>query len=112
MVWKLLYMYIFNNNNWIDRRQATRSSRQPTGRYRTVKHKNINGLYLHFGEIRWDFFNLFNRTNFRIRTSPGSGGALDTLGITNRHSINATDFGVIDRTFSAREMQVGLKVSF
>ena len=63
-------------------------------------------------ELRWDFFNLFNRTNFRIRTSPGTGEALDSLGITNRHSINATDFGVIDRTFNSREMQVGLKVLF
>lgn len=63
-------------------------------------------------ELRVDAFNLFNRANFNIRTTPGSGQVLDSLGVTNRHSINASDFGVISDTFSARTMQVGLKVSF
>lgn len=63
-------------------------------------------------EFRWDFFNILNRTNFNISTTPGSSPSLDTLGIYNRFNINATDFGVISDTFSARQMQVGMKISF
>jgi hypothetical protein len=63
-------------------------------------------------EIRVDFFNLFNRANFNIFTTSGSLQVFDGLGVDNRHTINATDFGVIDDTFAAREMQVGLKIRF
>jgi hypothetical protein len=65
-------------------------------------------------EVRLDFFNVFNRANFNVWTTAGSNRhpILDGGGISNRHNINASDFGVIDDTFNAREMQIGLKIRF
>jgi hypothetical protein len=40
------------------------------------------------------------------------GGTWDSLGIFNIHNVNASDFGVIDDTFSAREIQMGVKIMF
>ena len=65
-----------------------------------------------FLEFRFDFFNMFNRTNFFIRSTPFAGGVLDDLGVLNRHDINGTDFGLIDETYSPREMQFGVKILF
>ncbi len=65
-----------------------------------------------FLEFRFDFFNMFNRTNFFIRSTPFAGGVLDDLGVLNRHDINGTDFGLIDETYSPREMQFGVKIFF
>jgi len=63
-------------------------------------------------QFRFDVFNLFNRTNFAVLTQPSTARANDQLGVFNRHNINSTSFGVIDDTFSARQIQVGLKVLF
>ncbi|RPI21971.1 MAG: TonB-dependent receptor [Acidobacteria bacterium] len=63
-------------------------------------------------QVRFDVFNVFNRTNFAVLTQPSTARGNDPLGILNRHNINSTSFGVIDDTFSARQMQVGLKVVF
>ncbi len=58
-------------------------------------------------QLRFDFFNVLNRTNFNV-----SNYGIDTLGITNLHNINATTFGQIVNTFSARQIQVGMKIEF
>ena len=47
-------------------------------------------------EIRAEFFNLFNRTNFQAANS----------------DINSAAFGTINSTFSARQIQLAAKVSF
>jgi hypothetical protein len=62
-------------------------------------------------QVRFDVYNLFNRANFNIGSQPASGD-LDSLGVLNRMNINSTSFGLIDDTFSLREMQVGLKILF
>jgi hypothetical protein len=62
-------------------------------------------------QFRFDIFNLFNHTNFNITSQPPSG-ALDDLGVFNRQGINSTAFGLIDDTFSPRNMQVALKILF
>lgn len=62
-------------------------------------------------QFRFDFFNILNRTNFNIHTQP-STDTLDALGVFNRQNINNTSFGLIDSTFGARSMQVGLKFIF
>ena len=56
-------------------------------------------------QLRIDFFNILNRTNFNVTGASG-------LGITNRHDPNDTDFGLFNDTFAARAMQVGMKLTF
>jgi len=63
-------------------------------------------------QFRFDVFNVFNRTNFAVLTQPSTARGNDTLGVLNRQNINSTSFGVIDDTFDARQMQVGLKIVF
>ncbi len=63
-------------------------------------------------QLRFDVFNVLNRVNFNVATQPVGARANDALGVVNRHNVNSTDFGLIDSTFSAREMQIGLKISF
>jgi hypothetical protein len=65
-----------------------------------------------FVQVRFDVFNLLNRTNFNVLTQPTGARGNDGLGVVNRHNINSASFGVLDDTFSARQMQVGLKVLF
>lgn len=60
-------------------------------------------------EFRFDFYNLFNRTNFNISTKSTD---FTTLGFFNAHNINNTSFGVIDSTFDSREMQFGVRILF
>jgi hypothetical protein len=61
-------------------------------------------------QIRLEVFNIFNKTNFNVTRQ----GATDTdsLGLFNTHSINSTTFGLINSTFMARNMQVGVKLLF
>ncbi len=54
-------------------------------------------------QLRIDFFNVLNRTNFNVGSVSGIGG----LGVSNRHDPNSTQFGLISSAFSARETQVG-----
>ena len=61
-------------------------------------------------EIRADFANLFNHTNFNITGTPG--GQDETVSVYNGQSINSTSFGLINSAFSPRQMEVGLKLSF
>ncbi len=63
-------------------------------------------------QLRFDVFNVFNRVNFNVATQPVGARGNDQLGVVNRQNINSTDFGLIDSTFAAREMQVGLKINF
>ena len=63
-------------------------------------------------QVRFDFFNLFNRSNFNVNTQPEGARGNDSLGVPNRHNINSAQFGEIDSTFSARQAQVGLRVVF
>ncbi|MFB3903136.1 MAG: TonB-dependent receptor domain-containing protein [Acidobacteriota bacterium] len=63
-------------------------------------------------QFRFDVFNLFNRTNFAVRTQPSTARGNDLLGVANRQNINGSSFGVIDDTFDARQIQVGLKILF
>ena len=49
-------------------------------------------------QLRIDFFNILNRTNFNVTSISGITG----LGITNFHDPNDTDFGLFNDTFSAR----------
>ena len=48
-------------------------------------------------QLRFDFFNLLNRTNFNVGT---------------RQNPNSTEFGLISSAFSAREIQVGMRLTF
>ena len=48
-------------------------------------------------QLRIDFFNVLNRTNFDIGT---------------HHYPSSTEFGLISSAFAAREMQVGMKLTF
>jgi hypothetical protein len=59
-------------------------------------------------QLRVDAFNVLNHTNFAVTSTSGISG----LGITNIHNPNTTDFGLISSAFSARTLQVGLKVEF
>jgi hypothetical protein len=59
-------------------------------------------------QLRVDAFNVLNHTNFAVTSTSGISG----LGITNIHNPNTTDFGLINAAFSARTLQVGLKVEF
>jgi hypothetical protein len=61
-------------------------------------------------EIRADFKNLFNHTNFDITGTPG--GQDETVSVYNGQSINSTSFGLINSAFSPRQMEVGLKLLF
>ena len=56
-------------------------------------------------QLRIDFFNILNRTNFNVTGASG-------LGITNRQDPNDPDFGLFSDTFAARAMQVGMKLTF
>ncbi len=58
-------------------------------------------------QLRFDFFNVLNRANFNV-----SNYGIGTLGITNLHNINSTQFGQVVNTFSARQIQVGMKIEF
>lgn len=60
-------------------------------------------------EFRFDFFNLFNRTNFNVGRQ---GSDWESLGFFNNQDINRTTFGLIDSTFSSREMQVAIRILF
>ena len=59
-------------------------------------------------QLRIDFFNILNRTNFAVGSISGIGG----LGVANRHDPNSTEFGLISDAFAAREIQVGMKLTF
>ena len=59
-------------------------------------------------QLRIDFFNVLNRTNFDVGSISGVSG----LGVHNRHDPNSTEFGLIDSAFSAREIQIGMKLTF
>ncbi len=59
-------------------------------------------------QLRIDFFNILNRTNFAVGSISGVGG----LGVANRHDPNNTEFGLISDAFAAREIQVGMKLTF
>ena len=59
-------------------------------------------------QLRIDFFNVLNRTNFNVGSVSGIGG----LGVSNRHDPNSTQFGLISSAFSARQTQVGMKIIF
>ena len=59
-------------------------------------------------QLRIDAFNVLNRTNFNV----GSISGIGNLGIHNRHDPNDTEFGLISSAFSARAMQVGMKLTF
>ena len=59
-------------------------------------------------QLRIDFFNVLNRTNFNVGSVSGVGG----LGVSNRQNPNSTQFGLISSTFSARQTQVGMKIIF
>ena len=59
-------------------------------------------------QLRIDFFNILNRTNFNVTSISG----IADLGITNFHDPNDTDFGLFNDTFAARAMQVGMKLTF
>ncbi len=48
-------------------------------------------------QLRFDFFNILNRTNFNVGT---------------RQNPNSTEFGLIDAAFAAREIQVGMRLTF
>ena len=58
-------------------------------------------------QLRVDFFNILNRTNFNVGSQGASG-----LDVRNSHDPNSTEFGLIDSAFSAREIQVGMKLTF
>jgi hypothetical protein len=62
-------------------------------------------------EVRFDMFNAFNRANFNVTTTQQSFNYTGSA-IFNVHNINSSDFGVIDETFSAREIQMGIKIMF
>ena len=62
-------------------------------------------------QLRFDFFNVFNRTNFNVSSQPPSGG-LDDLGVSNRHNPNSAQFGLIHSAFAPREIQLGVKIAF
>lgn len=59
-------------------------------------------------QLRVDAFNVLNHTNFNVSSTSGISG----LGIVNIQNPNTTDFGLISSAFSARTLQVGLKVEF
>jgi hypothetical protein len=61
-------------------------------------------------EVRADFTNVFNRTNFNITGTPN--GQDETVSVYNGQSINSTSFGLINDSFSPRKVEVGLKLSF
>ena len=61
-------------------------------------------------QLRFDFFNVLNRTNFNVSSQPPTG--LGGLGVSNRHDPNSTQFGLISSTFSPRQIQLGLKLIF
>lgn len=48
-------------------------------------------------QLRFDFFNILNRTNFNVGT---------------RQNPNSTEFGLISSAFAAREIQVGMRLTF
>ena len=59
-------------------------------------------------EIRGEFFNLFNRTNFQAANSDVGQIAFNSAGV-----VTATgNFGVITSSFPARQVQVAIKFSF
>ena len=59
-------------------------------------------------QLRIDFFNILNRTNFAVGSISGISG----LGVANRHDPNDAEFGLISDAFAAREIQVGMKLTF
>ena len=59
-------------------------------------------------QLRVDAFNVLNHTNFAVSSTGGPSG----LGVVNRQNPNSTQFGLISAAFSARTLQVGLKVEF
>ena len=59
-------------------------------------------------QFRFDFFNILNRSNFAVTSRGGVSG----LGVTNIHNPNNTQFGQVSSTFAAREIQVGMKLTF
>ena len=61
-------------------------------------------------QLRFDFFNVLNRTNFNVDSQDNSG--LGGPGVYNRHNPNSTRFGQISSAFSARQIQVGIKLMF
>ncbi len=56
-------------------------------------------------QIRVDAFNVLNRVNFSV---PG----VSSLGVGNRQDPNSTEFGLISSAFAARQIQVGMRLSF
>ena len=59
-------------------------------------------------QLRVDAFNVLNHTNFNVSSTSG----IPDLGVVNMHNPSTTDFGLISSAFSARTLQVGLKVEF
>ena len=59
-------------------------------------------------QFRFDFFNILNRSNFAVTSRGGISG----LGVTNIHNPNNTQFGQVSSTFPARQIQVGMKLTF
>ena len=62
-------------------------------------------------QLRFDFFNSLNRTNFNVSSQPPSG-TLDDLGVFNRQNPNSAQFGLISSAFAPRQIQVGAKIIF
>ena len=60
-------------------------------------------------QLRFDFFNSLNRTNFAVTNK---GGGIGGLGVSNSHNPNSPLFGQISAAFSPRVMQVGMKITF
>jgi hypothetical protein len=61
-------------------------------------------------EISASFSNLFNHTNFDVDSTPDA--VASDISVYNAQSINSTSFGLINKTFSPRRIQVGLRLHF
>lgn len=59
-------------------------------------------------EVRGEFFNVFNRTNFQAANSDVGQITFNTTGGV----VSTGNFGVISSTFPARQVQVAVKLSF
>jgi hypothetical protein len=61
-------------------------------------------------ELSASFSNLFNHTNFDVDSTPD--GVDPDISVYNAQSINATSFGLINKTFAPRKIQFGLRLHF
>ena len=92
---------------------SRRNTGSPGGGYATLDIGLRKNIPIPFSasarlQLRIDFFNILNRTNFAVGSISGIGG----LGVANRHDPNSTEFGLISDAFAAREIQVGMKLTF